>query len=376
MRLLHFESFRPICPLCRQRHQREVPLKVASVTRESPSSIEEGILNCTGPDCQCEYPILDGIPVIVANIRSYLSANISHLLARDDLSGSLESLVGDCCGPGSEFDNTRQHLSTYAWDHYAEFDPDEDRDEPGPGSVVRVLQRGLELCAQPVIGPVLDAGCSVGRITFELARRGADPVLGIDLNLAKLRLAARVLQNGMVRYPRRRIGLVYERREFRVPLDTPSNVDFWACDVMNLPFPAGTVAAAVSLNVLDCVPSPLEFLRSLHHSLQPGSTLLVSTPYDWSGSVTPVEAWVGGHSQRGTGVGACEPILRNLLTPGAHPNSLEGLRIVGEAERVPWNVRLHERSTVTYRVHMIACTRHGREGSAELPPQEAGPGLR
>ena len=54
--------------------------------------------------------------------------------------------------------------------------------------------------------------------------------------------------------------------------------------------------------------------------------------------------------------GAGEPLLRALLTPGAHPQSLEGLEIVAEADRVEWITRLHDRSEVKYDVHIIAVT--------------------
>ena len=43
--------------------------------------------------------------------------------------------------------------------------------------------------------------------------------------------------------------------------------------------------------------------------------LVLTTPYDWSAAV-PVDAWLGGHSQRGPHQGSSEPILRGLLTPG------------------------------------------------------------
>src|SRR5438445_13898194 len=133
-------------------------------------------------------------------------------------------MVGDCCGPGSRFDQTRQHLSCYAWDHYADLDQKEPKAEPRPGSMLKTLEIGCALAASVLMdapitpatfqGAVLDAGCSVGRGTFALAQRTDDLVLGVDLSLPMLRLAGEVLRNGRVRYPRRRVGLVHERREF------------------------------------------------------------------------------------------------------------------------------------------------------------------
>jgi SAM-dependent methyltransferase len=349
----HFEALRPICPLCHTRFGQDVPLRVGLAVRVDRDAVHEGALHCTNPDCQCEFPIVDGIPLLVPQVRSYVANNIFHLLARDDLSEEVEGMLGDGCGPGSALDATRAHLSSYAWDHYGEFDSLESPGESRPGSVVRVLDRGLSLARAAWTGPVLDAGCSVGRSTFELARRGGGLVLGVDLNFSMLQLAAGVLRRGTVRYPRRRVGLVYDRREFPVRFERTADIDFWACDATALPFPAGTFGAAVSLNVLDCVASPLDLLRSLSRVLRPKAPLMLSTPYDWNGGVTAPEAWIGGHSQRSAGYGASEPVLRALLTPGAHPVSVGTLRLTAEVDDLMWHVRLHDRSTMTYRTHLV-----------------------
>ena len=88
-------------------------------------------------------------------------------------------------------------------------------------------------------------------------------------------------------------------------------------------------------------------------TLQPGGRAMLCTPYDWSTSATPLEGWIGGHSQRGPEGGAADVALRSLLTPGAHPASLGTLRLVAEAAALPWTVRVHERSTMLYGVHLV-----------------------
>jgi hypothetical protein len=42
-----------------------------------------------------------------------------------------------------------------------------------------------------------------------------------------------------------------------------------------------------------------------------------------------------------------------MLTPGEHPNSLNSLRLVAERDGLPWHVRLHDRSTMTYKGHLV-----------------------
>jgi SAM-dependent methyltransferase/uncharacterized protein YbaR (Trm112 family) len=332
-------------------------LLLAGVAREQDGHIVEGVLHCSNERCRREFPILDGIPLIVANLRQYVSDNVLAICGRQDLSELAESLLGDCCGPGSTFDQLRQQLSFYAWDHYADLDPRETADDLQPGSMLRCLQTGRQLAAPIPPGPILDVGCSVGRGSLALGEGADDLVLGIDLNFARLRLASEVMRTGRVSYPRRRVGLVYDRREFPARFANADKVDFWACDAAALPFPAGTFSLAVNMNVLDCVSTPVDLLRSVGSALRDGGKLVLTCPYDWSPAATPLESWLGGHSQRSPSAGASEAVLRALLTPGAQPASLGNLELVAEQDNLPWHVRLHARSTMCYRVHLIVAQR-------------------
>jgi SAM-dependent methyltransferase/uncharacterized protein YbaR (Trm112 family) len=346
----HFEKLKPVCPRCR----RDAPLEMRAVLREEAGVILEGALACTDGECRCEYPVIDGVPVIVPDVRAYVAGNIQAITGRADLAEGTESLLGDCCGPDSGYDVLRQHLGTYAFDHYGDLDPAESGDSPAaPGSALRLLREGLAAAGPDVpTGAVIDAGCSVGRTSFALAEARDELVLGVDMNFAMLRLASRVLREGVVSYPRRRVGMVYDRREFPAAFAGAERVDFWACDATALPFPAGSFALATSLNLLDCVGSPHGHLASAARVLAPGGVAIFSTPYDWSAAATPAEAWLGGHSQRSELRGAGEPTLRALLG-GEHPGAVKGLELAAEREAVPWSVRVHERSVMQYRAHLV-----------------------
>lgn len=332
-------------------------MRIAQIAREEGGHVIEGVLHCQNANCLREFPIIDGIPIIVANIRQYIADNILSIYGRRDLGEIIESILGDCSGPGSAFDYARHLLSSYAWDHYAEFDPQEPVAEPRPGSMLRTMKIGLEMAEPVPAGPIIDVGCAVGRASFALAERGAELILGVDLNFPMLRMASEILRHGTARYPRRRVGVVYDRREFPVQFAHQENVDFWACDVTALPFPAGTFSMAVSMNVLDSVSSPHEMLLSIARILKPAGKLVLSCPYDWSSGATPLEAWVGGHSQRSPAAGSSEALLRNLLTPGAHGSSINDLILTAEKNQIPWHVRLHERSAMTYSSHVLVATR-------------------
>lgn len=326
--------------------------------REVDDVVIEGVLHCTNLNCQREYPIIDGIPIILSRLRDYVSNNVLPILSRSDLHSTTESILSDCLGPGSALDAIRYQLSCYAWEHYGRYDPEEKEATVRPEATLSLLKRGLQMCGTIPEGVVFDVGCGVGGMTFAIAEQSNNLVLGIDVNFAMLRLAQQVLRTGRVTYPRRRIGVVYDRRDFSVPQINSQNVDFWACDATSLPFPRSSVNFATALNLLDCVSSPVELLTSLAAVLAPEGRLIAATPYDWTAGVTPFESWLGGHSQRAPDAGAGEPLLRRLLTPGGHPNSIAGLALIAEDNNVPWAVRLHDRSAMNYLVHLIIAQRH------------------
>ena len=365
MRRRHFAAFAPHCPRCAGAGTGRHALRLADVRAEQGEEVLAGVLHC--PACRQEYPIIDGIPLILPGLRALLAERGVELMLRDDLDPVLESLLGDAIGPGSWFDALRQTLSTYAWDGWADADPAE---APGgdmpPGAVRRCLARLLALAGSPAgARRALDLGCGAGRTSFDLAAAAPDAlVLGLDTNLALLRLAQGAARRREISYPRRRIGLVFDRRQFAVDPPGAERVDFWACDALALPFGPASADLVVALNLLDCVAEPASLLAGMAALLAPGGHLLLATPYDWSTRATPVETWIGGHSQRGPDGGAGEPFLRMLLTEGAHPNAVPGLALLGEDAAFPWHTRLHDRSAVRYASHLLALRRVTPSGGA------------
>ena len=372
MKRYHFEKLTPICPVC-MANNVESPLMLGPVLVERGSEkgeqlgdIIEGVLLCKNSACLREYPIIDGIPIIIADLRSYIANSVTAIDARDDLTPFTESLICDAAGPASDYETRRQHLSSYTWDHYADLDPDEPSAPFEPGAVVKALEDGLQ-SAQPLTrdGLTIDVGCSVGRTTFELANQTESSlVLGVDLNFSMLRTASRVLRENEVRYPRRRVGMVYDRREFGVQFPDSAKVDFWACDATALPFRESTFELTVGMNVLDCVSSPHDFFRSIARILTPNGKSVISCPYDWSPAATPVENWLGGHSQRSITRGDSAATIKQLFASNSGlPLTLDS---VGEAPL--WHVRLHDRSTMTYQNHRLTLSKQTASGQPEVQP--------
>jgi SAM-dependent methyltransferase len=301
------------------------------------------VLLCPEPACRREHPIVDGIPIVVPDVRAWAAHQLPSVLRRGDLAPATESLIGDAAGPGTALEAERANLSSYGHGHWL------------GGSVANVLETALALLEAPPRGLWLDAGCAAGRATVELARRSGELAVGVDLSFSMLRLAERVRREGRAAFGLRRVGLVYDPVEVDVP-DVP-DVAFWCADVGMLPFAEATFAGAASLSVLDSVPSPLAHLSELARALAPGAPAVLGCPYDWNPAATPVEQWIGGHSQRGGSGGSSAAELRRLL--GA-----AGLELTAERDGVPWEVYANERSTVRYALDVVAL----RRPSAATPP--------
>ena len=357
MRREHLARLAPVCPVCRVAGRTARPLELGHVEREEDGDVRDGALVCVDELCRREHPIIDGIPVVVADFTSWASHQLDPALRRDDLSPFLQTLIGDAVGPGTTYERDRVHLSGYA---HAHFEPD--------GAFPDVVGAALELAAPEVTGAWLDTGCAVGGASFELARRGAELVAGVDLAFAAVRLAEQVRRTGRARYPLRRIGLVYEQRDVEVAPFPADRVGFWCADVAILPFANLAFDGALSLNVLDCSDSPLGHLVELGRVLREDAPAALSTPYDWSANATAPGNWIGGHSQRGGLEGSGEATLRRILRgkAGIDPR----LEVVGERDRVPWRIRAHDRSTVHYELDLLALRRVPGAAPPQAPPEK------
>lgn len=354
MRIDHFERLRPLCPACRAAERSSAsPLALGTVALREGDDIIEGVLVCSERLCQREHPIIDGIPIVVADIAAWAAHQLPGVLRRDDLGAVAESLLGDAAGPGSEFDRERSNLGIYGWAHWGDLAPDDGRGHGG--AYVALLDQAL--AGQVLAGTWLDLGCSVGRGTFELARRGAEVAVGVDLNFAMLRVAERVRRRRRATFALKRVGVVFERFDHEVADVPAERISLWCSDVALLPFGARAMAGALLLNLLDCVASPLALLAETGRVVAPAGVALYSSPYDWSAQATGLDQWLGGHSQRGAAGGSSVAELRRILSADCAAGVDTGLVVEAERDPVPWRLRTGERSSVDYALHMARLRR-------------------
>lgn len=344
MQYTHFHTLKPLCPACVAHQGHRQALELGTVVRGTDTEVEEGTLVCSTHGCGSVYPIIDGIPILVADLAHYLNQHAHEILWRRDLGHTIESCIGDALGAGVVYDNNRHYLSAYVDGHFRDKDL-----KLGANTGDAPVMRFLETALSDGEGPFLDVGCSVGRVTYELGEAySEDLVLGVDLNFTMLRFARALRTTPELSYPRKRVGVIYDEHHVAFPAaQNATNVDFWACDGCALPFQDNAFGQVMSLNLLDCVPSPTMHLTEILRLLTPGAKAYLATPFDWSAPVTPMSAWLGGHSQHNEWRGESSDILFETLKL-LEDSQAHGLAIQDKRD-IPWEVRIHERNTASYR---------------------------
>lgn len=280
-----------ICPRCLPA---EKPLR-AALRDLREGDVVTATLTC--PSCAAVYPVRDGIAMLLA----------------------VPPVTDQYASP--------QRLASYLWSHYADLDGD-----PDAHHAFTVWRKLLDGCA----GPLLDAGCSVGRLSFEAAR-GVELVVGVDLSLTFIRAARSLVREGRFAYAPVVEGELTEARLARLPVEFPrERVEFLVADAQALPFAAGCFATATSLNLLDRVPVPRRHLWELNRVTRAGgATLLVADPWSWAESPALAPAWLGGctaGANAGPSLVNLERMLTDELSPHWH---------VAATGRVDWTLRNH-----------------------------------
>jgi len=222
-------------------------------------------------------------------------------------------------------------VSSYLWSHFADLARDPDADP--------AYRRWSELLEESG-GFALDAGCSVGRFTFEMARK-AKCAIGVDTSRAFVHAARCIMRRRRLEADITVEGLLTEPLRFEMPEDWDTErVEFIVADALALPFPAGCFTTAATLNLVDKVPDPLAHLREMDRvTRDAGAHLLFSDPFSWSEDCSERQKWLGG-TVEGPFAGRGAQHVRNLLQ-GENGHLKPPWNIDREGE-VWWKIRNHK----------------------------------
>jgi len=285
-----------ICPACLPA---EKPLRPAALDC-ADGDVRAGRLEC--PTCSRSYTVVRG----VADLLPETKTTEQRSTDRYELPGVVAS---------------------YLWSHYG--------DLLGDPEATDAYARWAELAGE-MAGAVLDAGCAVGRLTFELGRR-CELAVGIDRSHTFVRLARRLKQEGWFSFRLPLEGCLSERKTVRIPVDwCRDNCEFLVADAQALPFPRGTFQGVCSLNLIDKLPRPRCHLEELNRvTLPAGARLLFADPFSWSATAAPAAEWLGG-TTRGAFAGGGRENVRRLFETLLMPPWR-----VTAADPVWWKLRSH-----------------------------------
>jgi len=304
-----------ICPACLPQ---ERPLEL-SATREVGDDITAGTLSCR--KCRRRFPIREGIAILLPDPEATPA------------------------GGQWKYEEAAT-VASYLWSHFADLLGD-----PEAGDAYPAWAR----CLAPQASRAFDAGCAVGRLTFEMAQR-SELAVGCDLSQAFIRTARQLARERRLTFT---LPLEGNLRE-TFPLDIPAawrtdNLEFIVADALRLPLARESFSQVASLNLVDRVRHPLAHLFEICRiARSTGAALLFSDPFSWSTANAPEEAWLGGTAENpyaGRGIDNVRALLagrEGILSPP--------WRVTREGS-VLWKIRSHRNHFELIRSELLVAER-------------------
>jgi SAM-dependent methyltransferase/ribosomal protein S18 acetylase RimI-like enzyme/uncharacterized protein YbaR (Trm112 family) len=293
-----------VCPYCvkQYRDNNNINLRLINERIEG-GDIKDGGLLCN--NCSRSYPIIEGVIVFpthqgaakydqAAVVQNYIQTQYRDILrSNKDLSEKLKE--NDATGFFLEL-STGQ-LSSPMSNYYLE--------------LIELL--GDRITPESL---ALDLGCSVGRLSRYLAHK-ANLVIGVDPSFAQIKIARELLLTGYAainlgQFKVSGSGIKGEEVLVKLEDEYQSNVDFIVADAALLPFRYGAFDVICSSSVIERVPDAEDFIKNIERISHDGTTLLITSPFDWSDKYSPKEKWLG-FKAFGTSEGVSEEALKELL---------------------------------------------------------------
>ena len=193
----------------------------------------------------------------------------------------------------------------------------------------RCISEGVDASRLMPCERALDVGCSVGRSSFELARKFVD-VIGIDYSHTFINAANALLQRGTISCLTRETGLIAKTVILKAPAEPAGSLQFIQGDAQDLPGNLGQFDFVLAANLLCRLAHPHKFLERLPGLVRAGGQLLITTPNTWLEEFTAREYWLGATPDTGTPLEA----LRK---------SLQATFVLDKVWDMPFLIREHHR---------------------------------
>lgn len=165
-------------------------------------------------------------------------------------------------------------------------------------------------------GKLLDLGCKVGRVSFELSNYFSS-IDAVDFSAAPINHAVQLQQGKEVRYVVKREGEIVEFKKIS-PLPENirmnENLFFTQGDANNLKAKYQGYDVILTQHILEACDDPKLFLQDVTRRLNPDGVLIMLTDYGIDANTKNKGMWLGGRKVNGENLTGFEA-LSNILTP-------------------------------------------------------------
>ena len=259
------------------------------------SEIEEGFLHCK--KCKLDFPIISKIVILWDDFSNYissrkvLSGRLYRLATTKNMKVFLKSSFSN-----AKFKEDRTHLE----DRWAKIYQNSKKSR-----FYSTINRHIHSIPSSKLG--VEYGCSIGIITSQMSKK-CNYVFGVDRSFSALQEA-------------KKLG--------------KKNIDYVIADTFSNIFGKLNFELVVALNVLEIM-EPTTLIKKISKQISNGFAI-ISDPYDFDRGANSIKNRVDEKSIR--------EFMRNL-----------GFEITSEtktASEIPWNLKLHSRATLNYKVDLI-----------------------
>jgi SAM-dependent methyltransferase/uncharacterized protein YbaR (Trm112 family) len=338
-----------ICPRCRRAGPdgiEQFPLNLNQINKKHGDFVLEGLLGCTSTGCNAVYPIVEGVPVVLKDMKTWWNAQKHSLPASktglSELREYFETLETD----GASNLTEKFLMSSYMDFHYG---TNLGKSETPLlwGDSNQYWEKTIGM-AQPDTDATyeksLDLGCSVGRYTFELARF-SDIAVGIDIDFNKVAMAAKIQRMQKVSFERRVRGRSFQ--EVNIPFASPQNVLFLVADALDPPFRGESFDLVAGLNLVDNVRLPLVLIGQMDALLQSGGRIIIGAPYEWRADICDPVEWLETDEMDSP------EMIKGILEGKIFDRMVLSYEIEQENAQVPWLLRNHSRYWSLFLTHLM-----------------------
>lgn len=334
------------CPNCQSDLQVEAEAEANTTCTNGQTDLEEGIIRCQSNPTH-RYLVVDGVAILVPDFNKYLTTKpgLREEIRQMASTGMGVRFVDKNSDPkgNTRSDGWEDLQANYIWSHFDSITADDPLAECMPEESQSVFPDGadpIKKTVESMLTPPsteeslgIDIGSSVGGLTHVLSTTVAT-ALGCDRSFRAIRLARQIRDtDGKFTYEVPLEGKRTESRTIEPEVPNPARVEFVVSEAGALPIESNSIDSALSMNMIDVVPTPRTHLMETDRVLDESGRLIVGDPYDWS-KVSPAETtdWIGGTEQTPS-----PQKLREILTEELSHSITE------ERPTVPWTLRFHGR---------------------------------